>query len=228
MGTHAGGRTGPATGAHHAVAPRPWRRRLPLLLAVLAGVVLLAVGLLVGRLTAPGTPAPAVVETTPTAPAASSSTPAASHPTLLGQVVRVDSGDEVMVRVDGADQPIAILGITAPRPAGPQRTTGECGAAAALRFADQRLSGQTVTLVPDPTVPELDDHGRRLAYVVLSSQLNFTDAALLAGVVTAETDRPLWYAPVFAREQAQAVADGVGLWGAPCRATPGRPLPAGS
>jgi endonuclease YncB( thermonuclease family) len=203
---------------------------------VLAGIVLLAVGLLVGRLTAPAAPAvpagpaatPVPTERTVPASPASSAGPAVSHPTLLGQVVRVDSGDEVVVRTGGADQVVSILGITAPRLAGPQRETAECGAAAAVRFADERLSGQTVTLVPDPTVPEVDDQGRRLAYVVLASQLNFTDAALLAGVVTTETDRPLWYAPVFAREQAQAVDDGVGLWGAPCHATPGQPLPAGS
>lgn len=244
MGTHGGGRAaGPTTGSHHAVSPGPWGRRLPLLLAAVGGVVLLGVGLLVGRLTAPGpqgdqasarTAAPAPVAATaaraapPSAASTSPTSPPASHPTLLGQVVRVDSGDEVVVRVDGGEQTVSILGITAPRPVGPERATAECGASAALRFADQRLSGQTVTLVPDPTVPELDDQGRRLAYVVLSSQLNFTDAALRAGVVTVDTSRDLWYAPVFAREQSQAVDDGVGIWGGPCRATPGRPLPAGS
>jgi endonuclease YncB( thermonuclease family) len=236
MGTHGGGRApGPATGAHHAVPPRPGRRRLPLLLAVLAGVVLLAVGLLVGRLTAPGgttaIAGPDAARTAAVTPASSaapaSAAPADAHPTLLGQVVRVDSGDEVVVRVDGADQVVSILGITAPRLVGPERATAECGAAAALRFADERLSGQTVTLVPDPTVPAVDELGRRLAYVVLSSQLNFTDAALLAGVVTAETDRPLWYAPVFAREQSQAVDAASGIWGAPCHAVPGQPLPEG-
>jgi endonuclease YncB( thermonuclease family) len=229
VGTH-GGRPGPATGAHHAVPQRPWRARLPLLLAALAGIVLLAVGLVVGRFTAPDA-RPAAVTAPPTASPAGatsvSSSPPVSHPTSLGQVVRVDSGDEIMVRVDGAEQTVAILGITAPRPADQERTTDECGAAAALTFADQRLSGQMVTLVPDPTVPETDDQGRRLAYVVLASQLNFTDAALQAGVDPAATSMNLWYAPVFAREQDDAVRAGRGLWGAPCRATPGEPLPVG-
>lgn len=238
MGTHTGGRAdrpvggvppgGPPTATHHAVPVGAWRARLPLLLAVLAGVVLLAVGLLLGRLSAPAPGAVPVTATSAASPSSVSATPAVSHPTVLADVVRVDSGDEVMVRVDGAEQTVSILGITAPHSAGPQRTTAQCGANAAMRFADQTLSGRTVTLVPDPTVPEVDDQGRRLAYVVLPSQLSFTDAALLAGVVTADTDRKLWYAPVFAREQSEAADAERGLWGPPCRATPGRPLPAGS
>lgn len=251
MGTHGGGRGAgpvsgprpegpatapnhavPATGAHHVVQPR--RRRLPLLLAVLAGLLLLGVGVGIGipagRMTAPAPPAPPAPPVT--APEASASlvsaAPAASHPTMFGDVVRVDSGDEIVVRVDGQEQTVAVLGITAPRLAGPERTTAECGAKAALTFADQRLSGQTVTLVPDPTVPATDAQGRRLAYVVLPTQLNYTDAALQAGVVMADTSRKLWYAPIFAREQTEAVDAGRGLWGAPCHATPGEPLPAGS
>lgn len=212
---------GPTTGAHRAVRPGPPRWAI-----ALAAVALVALGVVVGLLVAPrsgGTPAVAA-PTVVTSPV--SSAPATSHPTMLGEVVRVDSGDEVVVRVGGTETVVAVLGISAPRSAGPQRATGECGAAEALRFADRTLSGQTVTLVPDPTIPEVDDAGRRLAYVVLPSQLSYTDAALLAGVVAADTSRPLWYAPVFAREQGEAVADDRGLWGAPCRAEPGRPFPA--
>lgn len=220
-------RAGPATGSHHAVPTGRWRSRLPLLLAVLAGLLLLVVGLVAGRMTAPG-PRTVPVAAPEAGPSPVSAAPAVSHPTMFGEVVRVDSGDEIVVRVDGQEQTVAVLGITAPRLTGPQRTTAECGAKAALTFADDRLSGQTVTLVPDPTVPETDDQGRRLAYVVLPTQLNFTDAALQAGVVTADTSRKLWYAPVFAREQSEAADADRGIWGAPCNATPGSPLPAGN
>ncbi|MEJ2871389.1 thermonuclease family protein [Actinomycetospora sp. OC33-EN08] len=231
MGEHGRHGSGPTTGAHRALRREPVRLRLALAALGVLGLGV-AVGLLVapgesagptGLPGAPGPAAPAAVVATP----AGSATPAMSHPTLLGEVVRVDTGDEVVVRVDGTEHAVAILGITAPRSAGPRRATGECGAAEALRFADRTLSGQTVTLVPDPSVPETDDAGRRLAYVVLASQLNFTDAALLAGVVTVDTTQALHYAPVFAREQQEAVTADRGLWGAPCRAEPGRPLPAG-
>ncbi|MFC5064695.1 thermonuclease family protein [Actinomycetospora atypica] len=228
MGNHG---NGPATGAHRAVGPG---RHLPLLLTAVGGVVLLGLGVLLGLVLGRGSggaaaaaPVAAVAPTsTPTARAADAT--AGAPPTLMGEVVRVDTGDEVVVRVGTEEVVVGILGIDAPEMAGPTRTTGECGAAEALRFADRTLSGQTVTLVPDPTIPAVDDRGRRLAYVVLPTQLSYTDAAISAGVVTADTSRRLWYAPVFAREQAEAVKADRGMWGDPCDATPGRPLRAGT
>lgn len=136
-----------------------------------------------------------------------------SSPTMLASVARVDSGDEVLVNVGGRAVPVRILGIVAP-------SAPECGAEAAVAFANQQLAGQMVTLVPDPTMPEMDAQGRRLAYVVLRSQLSYTDAALMAGMARADTARPLWYSEVFAREQSRAVDDEAGIWGAPCRVRP--------
>ena len=222
------------TGAHRAAGAAAGGpvSRLPLVLTAVAGVVLLGLGVLLGlvlgRTTGGGSAAPvaAVAPGSTTARAVDVATD--GSPTLMGEVVRVDNGDEVVVRVGGEEVVVAILGIRAPEMAGPNRTTGECGAAEALRFADRTLSGQTVTLVPDPTIPAVDEQGRRLAYVVLPTQLSYTDAAISAGVVTADTSRKLWYAPVFAREQAEAVKADRGMWGDPCDATPGRPLRAGT
>jgi endonuclease YncB( thermonuclease family) len=146
-----------------------------------------------------------------------------SRPAMIGEVTRVVSGDEVVVRSADSDMRVRILGLATPEPmsASPGgSSTAECGSREALEFADGRLTGQAVTLVPDPTQPELDDRGRRLAYVVLRSQLNYTDDALLAGIGRADTSMPLWYADVFAREQRTAVDGGRGIWGPPCRTTP--------
>jgi len=156
------------------------------------------------------------------ATAATSPTTSAARPTLLARVTRVDTGDEITVDLAGRPARVRILGLDAPDAMAAGRTEAECGADEALRFAEDRLAGQTVTLVPDPTVPELDDRGRRLAYVVLRSQLSYTDAALLAGVARVDTSRPLWYGEVFARVQREAVDAERGLWGDPCRETPGR------
>lgn len=221
---------GPATGAHRAAGPGS---RLPLVLTAVAGVLLLGLGVLLGLFlgrTSGGAVAAPVAAVAPGTSTSARAVDAAmvGSPTVMGEVVRVDTGDEVVVRVGTEEVVVAILGVSAPKMAGPSRTTGECGAAEALRFADRTLSGQTVTLVPDPTIPAVDERGRRLAYVVLPSQLSYTDAAISGGFVTADTSRKLWYAPVFAREQTEAAKADRGIWGSPCDATPGRPLRAGT
>jgi micrococcal nuclease len=135
---------------------------------------------------------------------------------MLADVTRVVTGDEIVVRVGTTEIPVRVLGLDTPAPA----ATTECGGREALEYADRRLSGQTVTLVPDPTQPEFDDQGHRLSYVVLRSQLSYTDAALMDGIGRADTSRPLWYAPVFAQEQGRAAAARVGIWGVPCEERP--------
>ena len=64
---------------------------------------------------------------------------------------------------------------------------------------------------------EFDDAGRRFAYVVLGTQQNYTDLALLEGITRWDTSRAFTYGQVFAREEATARAGSLGIWGAPCR-----------
>lgn len=152
--------------------------------------------------------------------AASSDPASVSRPTMIGQVSRVIAGDRAMVTVAGSEEPVRVLGLDTPDLGTEPGTTAECGSREALTFANDRLGGQMVTLVPDPTLPERDERGARMAYLVLRSQLNYTDAALLEGIGRADRSRPLWYADVFAREQAEAVAGDRGIWGAPCNEQP--------
>ncbi len=179
---------------------RPASRRPALLVA--AGVVLLAIGLVLGYLFADVTGGPGAVSGVAALP---------SRPTMLGQVVAVPDGQTASVRVDDQVFDVAVLGLDAP-------TGDECGAAAATALASTTLAGQFVTLVPDPTVAEFDEQGRRLSYLVLSTQQNYTDTALTAGVARADTVRPLWYSRFFTEEQATARGAGRGLWGPPCDA----------
>lgn len=203
---HASGRSAPR-GAGIALAG--------LALVVLGGLG----GFLLGRVGDATAPELAAGESVP----AATSSPAAApgRPTLLGKVTRVVAGDEVMASVGGAEEPVRVLGLDTPdlgTSAG--SAPAACGSREALAYADSRLNGQMVTLVPDPTLPERDVRGARMAYIVLRSQLNFTDAALLDGVGRADVSRPLWYADVFGREQGTAVDAGRGIWGDPCKARP--------
>lgn len=197
-------------------------------IALMVAVALIGVGLVSGYVLGrvqprPPTPAPTLTAgSIPSSPAASAS-PAVGppgHPTMIGDVTRVVTGDEVVVQSGGTDLTVRVLGLDTPNPM-PQApgSTAACGSRDALEFADSRLSNQTVTLVPDPTQPETDDQGRHLAYVVLRSQLNYTDDALRNGIGRADTSRPLWYADVFASEQRAASDAERGIWGAPCHAS---------
>lgn len=179
---------------------RPASRRPALLVA--AGVVLLVIGLVLGYLFADVTGGPGAVSGVAALP---------SRPTMLGQVVAVPDGQTASVRVDDRVFDVSVLGLDAP-------TGDECGAAAATALASTTLAGQFVTLVPDPTVAEFDEQGRRLSYLVLRTQQNYTDTALTAGVARADTVRPLWYSRFFTDEQATARGAGRGLWGPPCDA----------
>lgn len=187
---------------------------------VLAAVALLLVGGVAGFVAAgAGTDEPPAAPTAQSTASTSAATPeaVAGNPTLLGEVTRVASGDLIMVRIGATEESVRVLGLDTPDlGTAPGSATVQCGSREALAYADQRLTGQMVTLVPDPTLPERDERGARLAYVVLRSQLNYTDAALNDGVGRADTSRPLWYADVFAREQADAERAGRGIWGEPC------------
>lgn len=189
------------------VAPRevPSRSRRSLVaLAVVLGIGVI-LGLLVGRLSGP----PVVVAPVPA--------PLPAWPTVLGQVVAVRDGETVSVRLADRTVEVAILGLDTPTPAGPG-IPPECGAGSATRYATDTLAGQQVTLVPDPTIPEVDTAGRRLAYVVLRTQASYTDLALLEGIGRRSTARALWYDQVFVEEEARARDAGAGIWGAPCQA----------
>lgn len=123
-------------------------------------------------------------------------------PTLFGRVVDIPDPVTVLVEVQGQRVPVGVLGVAPSTPA--------CARADALAFARRTLQGQLVTLVPDPTLPPTPT---RRAYVVLASQLSFTDAAIQAG--WASPGQGL-YRPVFDTELRAAQKAQAGMWGPPC------------
>ncbi len=140
-------------------------------------------------------PAPApVVDPGPTGP-----------PTLRGQVTEVRDPSTVVVDVAGRPVSVAIVGIDA-------ATVPACARTESLDFARRTLQGQTVTLVPDPTLPV--QPGVTRAYAVLGSQLSYTDAAIRGGHAPAAGLSQ--YGSVYDDEQRDAKDAGVGMWGPPC------------
>jgi hypothetical protein len=195
---------GPVGARPPAPAPEPAHRRhlLPALIALVA-VRALVTALAAVTLAGSGTeesaaappPAP-VADPGPTGP-----------PTLYGQVREVRDPATVVVDVAGRPVTVGVVGLDA-------AAVPACAAARALDFARTTLQGRTVTLVPDPTLPAPPPGAPSRAYVVLDTQLSYTDAAILAGWSPAAG--PAQYRAVFDREQADAQADRVGMWGPPC------------
>ncbi|HEY2222135.1 pyridoxamine 5'-phosphate oxidase family protein [Actinomycetospora sp.] len=142
---------------------------------------------------APPPPAP-VVDPGPTGPA-----------TLRGQVTEIRDPATVVVDVAGRPVTVGIVGLDA-------ATVPDCARAESTDFARRTLDGQTVTLVPDPTLPV--QPGVTRAYAVLGSQLSYTDAAIRGGHAPAAG--PSQYGGVFDGEQTEARDAGVGMWGPPC------------
>ncbi len=135
-------------------------------------------------------------------------------PTLFGRVTAVPDPATVVVDVAGRRIPVGVLGIEA---------IPACAAGDAVAFARRTLLGQSVTLVPDPTLAPPADAAGPLppyrAYVVLTSQQSYTDAATAAGW-TAPGNSAGLYRPVFDREQRDAQTAAAGMWGPPCQPPP--------
>ena len=142
--------------------------------------------------TAPPPAAPPVVDPGPSGPA-----------TLYGRVLDVTDPGTVVVDVAGRPVTVGVVGLDA-------ATVPPCAMTDSLSFARRTLRGQTVTLVPDPTLPAAPR-----AYVVLGTQLSYTDAAIRAGWAPAAGAAQ--YQAVFDGEQRAAQSAGVGMWGPPCR-----------
>ena len=114
-----------------------------------------------------------------------------------------------VVEVEGRPITVSVIGVNGDVPS--------CAMDDATAFARDMLDGQTVTLVPDPTLPTDPAAATWPAYLVLPSQQSYTDAAIRAGWVEPGQGR---YRPGFLIQQEQAQDEGVGMWGPPCNLTP--------
>lgn len=177
------------------------KRRFPLAVLIVV-VAVITVGAAVTAIARNATSS----EQGPGAPAAAPEL--TGPPTLYGRVVDVPDPATVVVEVQGQRVTVQVIGLDT-------SATPACADADALTFARSTLLGQPVTLVPDPTLPPSPV---RRAYVVLASQLSYTDAAIRAGWASAGDGL---YRPVFVDEERVAQEARVGMWGPPCN----RPAP---
>ena len=135
------------------------------------------------------------------------------------EVVRVVDGDTLRVAIDGGDVTVRMIGIDTPETVKPDSPV-ECFGPEASDFAEQVLSGATVTLELDESQGSTDQYGRTLAYVWREQPdgrlVLFNLAAVAGGFAVERQYGPTPYAwrEQFRAAERQARVDRAGLWGA--------------
>ncbi|WP_237112553.1 thermonuclease family protein [Mycobacteroides abscessus] len=189
--------TSPTTPPSSSTMRRPRRARLTIALA--SAITMATVGLATGC------------------------SPAASHADTVvpnATVLKVIDGDTVDVRSDQRGRlRVRILGINTPE----TKFKVECGGPEASTYGHKLLDDQRVAIVTDPTQDSTDRFGRTLAYVFLTSGDNYSVLAARSGHAHAYVygHRPSQWADRISSAERQAQADGIGIWGEPCRTKPG-------
>lgn len=146
------------------------------------------------------------------APAASAATPGV-HVT----VTRVVDGDTIYATDSrGSTLKIRILGIDSPETLDPRKPVG-CWGPEASAFAKATLSGQHVTLVPDPTQGAVDRYKRVLMYVRLADGRDYSVEAARAGMARSYVynHKPVSEHAQIEAAEAEARAAHRGLWSCP-------------
>ncbi|MBW3581327.1 MAG: thermonuclease family protein [Actinobacteria bacterium] len=130
------------------------------------------------------------------------------------EVVRVVDGDTIVVRLDGAEERVRLLGIDTPESVDP-RSPVECfGKEAAAHTASLLPPGTPVRLVRD--VEARDRYDRLLAYVYRSDDGTFVNLRLVEDGYAAVLTYPpnVAHADEFVAAAGEAREAGRGLWSA--------------
>jgi micrococcal nuclease len=153
----------------------------------------------------------AVSGTTPTANAE----PVAATALVLKVV---DIRDTIDIRDDIRGRlRVRALGIDTPETKKPGYTVG-CWGPEATQFAQDTLSGQRVSLIPDPTQDTTDRYGRTLAYLVRADGWDYSVEAARVGTARSYVyngDPAVRYDAIRAAER-EAQSAQRGMWGPPC------------
>ena len=127
-------------------------------------------------------------------------------------VIRVVDGDTIVIKKDGKNQTVRLIGINTPESVDPRRPV-ECFAVEASNYAKQLLTGKKVTLETDPTQDTYDRYQRLLAYVYLESGEHINLTMIQKGYAYEYTyNEPYIYQSAFKEAQQQAQHEQRGLW----------------
>ncbi len=129
-----------------------------------------------------------------------------------GNVVRVVDGDTLVVRIDGDEEKIRLIGLDTTEVVDPRKTV-ECFGKEASDEAKRILTGKSVRIETDPSQGLYDKYGRMLAYVFLSDGTNFNRRMIENGYGYEYTYRlPYKYQKEFKQAEKYARENKKGLW----------------
>ncbi|MCK5084044.1 MAG: thermonuclease family protein [Candidatus Pacebacteria bacterium] len=135
-----------------------------------------------------------------------------SRDDALFGVVRVIDGDTVIIKIDGKNETVRLIGINTPEVVDPRRPV-ECFGIEASNRAKEILSGKRVRLEVDDLVGERDKYGRLLKYIFLEDGINFNKMMINEGYAYEYTfDLPYKYQSEFKQAEKEAREAKRGLW----------------
>lgn len=132
-------------------------------------------------------------------------------PTTENQVVRVVDGDTYLIRIDGKEERVRLIGLDTPESVAPQEGRNTKEGVLVSDYMKDYLEGKTVTLEYD--VQKRDQYGRILAYVYYEDEM-VNEKLLKEGYARVTTYPPnVRYVDQFLRLESQARKAGLGFWG---------------
>ena len=139
--------------------------------------------------------------------------PAFKKPSRVYEVVRVVDGDTIVVKLDGENQSVRLIGIDTPETVRPNSPVEEFGREASA-FTTNLLAGESVWLAPDQGRQfQRDALGRVLAHVYrVPDGLWVNLEVVRQGYGHANPDFPFRHEELFKAYESRARDAGKGLW----------------
>ena len=137
--------------------------------------------------------------------------PAATASTILYPVVRVVDGDTILIKYNGEDTKLRIIGINTPETVDSRKPI-ECFGPEASSYLSALLTGKSVSIETDYTQDDTDKYGRLLRYVYLDNE--DVGYKIISGGYGYEYTYNIPYQKQsqYKNAQAEAMENGVGLW----------------
>jgi len=131
-------------------------------------------------------------------------------------VIRIIDGDTIVIRENGVEQKVRLIGIDTPETVDPRKEVECFGKEASLK-AESLLLGESVRLEADFSQGDKDKYGRLLRYVFLTDGTHANLVLIQEGFAHEYTyDLPYKYQELFKEAEQNARSLKKGLWGDIC------------